>query len=47
MKSLAEMIAELEAMRHGPAIEVVQKVANALKEIERRLSKMESMKATS
>jgi hypothetical protein len=47
MKRLTEIIAELDAMRHGKAIEVVQKVAEALKEIDNRISKLESSKPIS
>jgi hypothetical protein len=41
MKTLAETIDELDAMRHGNAREVVQKIVEALSEIDRRVALLE------
>jgi hypothetical protein len=41
MKTLAETIGELDDMRHGSAREVVQKLVEALSEIDRRFSLLE------
>jgi hypothetical protein len=46
MKSLKQLIAELDALRHSSARELVQKIVGSLNEIERRLSALERMQST-
>jgi hypothetical protein len=41
MKTLGVIIGELDAMRHGNAREVVQKIVESLSEIDRRLALLE------